>query len=160
MNAELNDTTRQMHKLRQKRWTPEEIGDKFGLTRQGVRYRLTKHLRRSVGSRFIYQGIDEAELIKLSVDQNLSDEKVAKLLKISPYAVGRALQYHNISAPPQRKKGGYIVDFLRSLEINESKPFKLRTGRYPFIYDNAKRIGIKISIKTVFKGEYLITRIK
>lgn len=147
-----------MHELRQEGWTLEEIGEKFGLTRQGVRYRLTRHLRKLAPIK--HQEIDRAKLIKLSVDQNLSDEKVAKLLKTSTYVVGRALRYHNIPAPQRRKKGGYIIDFLRSLEINKPKPFKLRTGKYPFIYDNAKRIGIKISVKTVFQGEYLITRVK
>jgi len=156
----MDDTTNQMAKLYSDGWTLQKIGEKFGMTRQGVRERFIKAgIERRRWSK--YRHIDKSELENLYFNENLTLPEIAKRFSVTNKVIKVALAYHKIPKRIGINRGGYIIEFLKGLEVNQQSIFRVREGRrYPKIHDAAKRMGIKISFRSKGEGEYIVTRIE
>ncbi len=150
--------TREMAELYQNGMTLESVGKRFGLTRQGVRHRFRQAgiERRSAAK---YKNIDKNRLEKFYLRDQLPVGKIASLFKVADSVIYRALKFHHITKRDSIVKGGYIIKILKNLTIGEKKQIKLRSTVYSGIYSTAKRLGIKISVKTRGDRLYDITRI-
>jgi predicted DNA-binding protein YlxM (UPF0122 family) len=152
------DSTKQMEQLYRKGWTLEEIGQKFGMTRQGVRDRF---IRGGVEIRQPkYQRIDKEQLEQLYSDERFSVPKIAKVFFVTKPTILKALDFHGIPKRKWKKIGGYMVDFLRELKVGEQKIYQPLSENYPRLHRNAEVIGIKISIRKCGEGQFLVKRLK
>lgn len=151
--------TRQMVKLYQDGMTLEEVGKKFGLSRQGVRHRFIQAgiPRRS---KINYKNIDIKRLEKLYFEERLTIPKIAAEFPVQTIVIRKALKFHQIPRREPLKLGGYIVDFLRSLEINEKGIIEWqRNEEYANLHHPAKQINLKISIRKLTGRKFEITRL-
>lgn len=157
------DTTRQMVELYRDGVSLENIGKKFGMTRQGVRERFIKAGIPRRG-KFKYKDkekdIDKARLEKLYLEDKMSLTKIAGVFSVNAAAVNRALKFHQIPKRRPINKGGYLADFLRSLEINEKGIIDWRRKeKYAHLHTSAKQVGIKIFIRGLGSRRFEVTRI-
>ncbi len=71
------------------------------------------------------------------------------------------MQFHQIPRRGKGANGGPLVDFLRRLEIDDTHLYtKSPAAGYPHkLGSAAKRLGIKISIRSLGDHQFNITRI-
>ncbi len=134
------------------------VGEKFGLTRQGVRHRFTQAgvVRRSKPK---YTNIDKERLEKFYLEDKLPIDKIASFFSVSKPFINHALEFYKIPKRSPINKGGYLVNNLRKLKIGEKKEIKIRPKVYSGIYTTAKRLGIKVSVRSC-GGNFEITRVR
>lgn len=149
--------TRQMAKLYYNGMTLEEVGLKFGLTRQGVRHRF---IIAGITRREKVKPVDKDVLEKLYNEDKLPISEIANRLSVGKTQIKNRLEAYQIPKRARIKNGGYIVDFLRSLAINEQKVFECYEREY-FVswHSNAKQIGVKVKTKRLTPNKYAVTRI-
>lgn len=151
------DGTEEMAKLYDGGMTLEQIGERFGLTRQGVRHRFMK----AGITRRRPKSIDRDRLDVLYSKDRLPINEIADLFSASIGRIRRALKIYEIPRRAPLKKGGIQVDFLRSLAIGKTGVIKWRSDeKYAHLHTAAKQVGIKISTKSLGKGEYAVTRLE
>lgn len=133
------------------------VGEKFGLTRQGVRHRFTQAgiARRSKPK---YINIDEDQLEKFYLEDKLPIDKIASFFNVSKTVIHHGLEFYKIPKRSRINNGGYRVDSLRKLKIGEKKEIEIRSRIYSGIYSTAKRLGIKVSVRSR-GGKIEITRV-
>jgi hypothetical protein len=151
------DIIREMAELYDGGMTLDQVGERFGITRQGVRHRFIKAgiIRRRP------EVIDRDHLEMLYSVDRLPIFKIADLLSVSIGKIQRALKSYGIPRRPSLKKGGIQVDFLRSLKIGKTGVIKWRSDeKYAHLHHAAKLVGIKISIRSLGDGEYAVTRLE
>ena len=151
------DIIREMEELYDGGMTLEQVGERFGITRQGVRHRFVKAgiIRRRPAP------IDKKRLETLYSADKLPIPKIAAVFSVSIGKIQRALKTYEIPRRPSLKKGGIQVDFLRSLEIGKTEVIKWRSAeKYAHLHHAAKLVGIKISIRSRGDGEYAVTRLE
>jgi hypothetical protein len=151
------DIIREMEKLYNGGMTLEQVGERFGITRQGVRHRFIKAgiIRRRPAP------IGKKRLETLYSADRLPIPKIAAVFSVSIGKIQRALKTYEIPRRPSLKKGGIQVDFLRSLEIGKTEVIKWRSAeKYAHLHHAAKLAGIKISIRSRGDGEYAVTRLE
>lgn len=154
------ETTRRLIELYETGLTLDQVGKEFGLTRQGVRYRLTAAGITPRRSKYRY--LDKTLLKKHYLEDKLSIDKIAETLAVSRNVIKAALEYHNIPKQGRHLQGGYIIDFLKRLEVGGQATLRLHNckTKYSSVYDVAKRIGIKISTRVCGEDGLLIKRIE
>ncbi len=135
----------------------EEVGEQFGLTRQGVRHRFMQAgINRRSKPKLI--NIDKDRLEKFFLEEKLSIVKIASFFNVSKPFINHALEFYKIPKRSPVSKGGYLVNSLRNLKIGEKKEIKIRSKGYGGIYTTAKRLGIKVSVRS--RGvKFEITRV-
>ena len=151
------DIVRAMAELYDGGMTLEQVGERFGLTRQGVRHRFIKAgvIRRRP------EPIDKKRLETFYSVERLPIPKIAAVFSVSIGKIQRALKSYEIPRRPPLKKGGIQVDFLRSLKIGKTSVIKWRSDeKYAHLHQAAKQIGIKISARSLGDGEYAVTRLE
>jgi hypothetical protein len=151
------DSTEAMAELYDGGMTLEQVGERFGITRQGVRHRFIKAgiIRRRPAP------IDKKRLETLYSVDRLPISEIAAVFSVSEGKVQRALKSYKIPRRQPLKLGGYIVDFLRSLETGKTGVIKWRSDeKYAHLHDAAKRVGIKISTRSLGDGGYAVTRLE
>jgi len=154
------DITQAMKELYESGLSLEEVGNQFGMTRQGVRDRFVK-AGIACRPQTKYKHIDKERLRKLYSDEKLPLPEIADVFSVGVVVVRRALKYYAIPRRVPLKKGGYIVDFLRSLELGEKDVIKWRDGeKYAHLHHTAKLVGIKISIRSRGGGKFEVTRLE
>jgi len=128
------------------------------LTRQGVRHRLMQAgvVRRSKPK---YTNIDKERLEKFYLEDKLPIGKIASFFSVSKSFINHALEFYKIPKRSPVSKGGYLVNSLRNLKIGEKKEIKIRSKGYGGIYTTAKRLGIKVSVRSR-GGNFEITRVR
>ena len=154
-NLSIAESTQKMAELYESGMTLEEIGALFGMTRQGVRHRFVKagiERRRP-------ESIDKKQLEILYSKKRLPIFKIAGIFSVSESKIKRALKSYGIPKREPLKPGGYNVDFLRSLRIEQPAVIKWRNEEYAHLHDTAKRIGIKISIKALGGRKFEVVRL-
>lgn len=150
------DVIREMAKLYDDGMTLEQVGERFGLTRQGVRYRFVKAgiARRRPAP------LDRDRLDALYSKAKLPICEIAALFSVSQTKVKLASKTYEIPRRPPLKLGGIWVDFLRSLETGKTGVIKWRSGeKYAHLHQTAKLVGIKISTRSLGGGEFEVTRL-
>jgi len=136
----------------------EEVGEQFGLTRQGVRHRFMQAgINRRSKPKLI--NIDKDRLEKFYVEDKLPIGKIAALFNVSKIVINHGLEFYKIPKRSRINNGGYVVDSLRKLTIGETKEMEIRSKMYSWVYDTAKRIGIKVSVRSR-GGKFEVTRLK
>ena len=152
------EKTAEMALLYQNGRSLAEIGEQFGMTRQGVRERFIKAgiARRKTK----YEQIDKSRLDRLYSVDRLLISKIADVFSVNPSIIRRALELYKIPRRPPITLGGYKVDFLRSLEVGENRVIESRGDRYVHLHDTANRIGIKISIRSRGANRFEVTRLR
>jgi hypothetical protein len=149
-----------MADLYQKGATLEEIGNRFGFTRQGVRERFIQAGIAYHRSALKYARIDKKRLEKLYSIGNLSLAKIASRLNVTLPVLMQALIHFAIPKRGPIAIGSSRVKALKSMKIGESKEIKISSKVYGGLYKTAKRLGMKISVSRVRNSEKLrITRI-
>lgn len=151
------DITQVMAELYESGMTLQEIGEQYGLTRQGVRHRFIKAgiIRRRP------EPIGKKRLETLYSIDRLPIFEIADLFSASIGKIQRALKFYEIPRRPPLKIGGIKVDFLRSLAIGATGVIKWRSDeKYAHLHQAAKQIGIRISTRSLGNGEYAVTRLE
>lgn len=149
--------TRQMAELYNTGMTLEQVGAVFGLTRQGVRHRF---MVAGILRREKVKPIGKEILEKLYTQDKLPITEIADSLSVSEAVIKVRLKFYEIPKRERIKNGGQIVDFLRSLEINQQKIFEYNgPADYVSLYGDAKNIGIKIKTKRLPHKKYAVIRI-
>lgn len=149
--------TQEMERLYNAGLSLEEVGSRFGMTRQGVRHRFVKA---GIACRQP-KIIDKDRLETLYSKDRLPIAKIAGILSVSKSKIKQTLETYGIPRRESIKKGGFRVDFLRSLEIGEKRVIKWRDeDQYAHLHWTAKLVGIKISIKSIGKGKFEVTRLE
>ncbi len=149
--------TLEMAAFYQNGMTLEEVGKKFGLTRQGVRHRF-KQAGIARRSKPKYINIDEDQLEKFYLEDKLPIDKIASFFNVSKTVIHHGLEFYKIPKRGRINNGGYRVDSLRKLKIGEKKEIEIRSRIYSGIYSTAKRIGITVSVRSQ-GGKFEITRL-
>ncbi|CAN5513803.1 hypothetical protein BH10ACI1_BH10ACI1_28620 [soil metagenome] len=141
-------------------WTLQRIADKFGVSHQAINQILTKAgiAKRPIG--FLKKNFDYRTLAKLYIDEKLTIGEVAKRLNVSYSTVSNQLERNGI----EKRSSGFFFrkqPELYQMQIGESVLIKRPETSNPYVnlYGKAKKIGIKISIKTVDKDTLKISRI-
>ena len=155
----MNDETKQMVELYKRGLNLREIGEHYGITRQAVylRFKLAgiKYYRQ-----FAYLKIDKNLLTKLYSDEKRTIADIAEIFSVNIELIEMALKKYEIPKRRSLTKGGYAVDFLSALKQGEEGVIKLRGKFTNHLHSSAKRIGIRISVKsTGADNEHLVTRI-
>jgi predicted DNA-binding protein YlxM (UPF0122 family) len=137
-----------------------EIGRRFGLTRQAVCARLKTAgvAARPGGSR---PPVFEKEFLeKVYVHDRLTVAEVADKLNTTNAIILRAMKIHGIK---RRSPGTVKYLQLRELEIGVSVDLpKLLTRPRPHtqFYQMATKIGIRVSVRSIDKKTFRVTRIE
>lgn len=150
-----DDINRKMEVLYKSGLSLEQVGNEFGMTRQAVRARFMKagiERRRTVI-------VNKARLERLYYVKRLSVEKIAIAFGVSKNKLESVLKFYEIEKRPPLKTGGYIIDFLRSLELGIPRIFIWKDENHPQMHTTAKLHGMKISLRKLGKRQYEITRI-
>lgn len=104
------EETREMARLYQEEGlTFQQIGDRFGISRQTVHERIRGMGIELPARPSKAEAIDKKRLEDLYSIQNLSFAKVARALDTTPFVVLRALEKHRIPKRARPKTGGYVV---------------------------------------------------
>jgi len=105
--------------------------------------------------------LDEDEALRLYHEEKLPTTEVARRSGVNTSRIDSLFKRYGIEKIQRRgrKKGGLIVDRLRKMEINQRELFTFAGKSYNGLYITAKRIGIKISVRSRGDALCLVTRI-
>lgn len=105
------EETREMARLyREEELTFQQIGDRFGVSRQTVHQRIRGMGIELPARPLRAEATDKKRLDDLYSVQKLSFAKIARALDTTPFAVLRALEKHRIPKRVRSKTGGYVVN--------------------------------------------------
>ena len=102
-----DEITQEMAKLYGAGLILDEVGQRFGMTRQGVRERFIK----AGIARRRPKPIDKDRLEQLYLQDRLTIDAIAAIFVARPDRIRRALKKYKIPRRPSIKVGGYPVDF-------------------------------------------------
>lgn len=136
----------------------QTIGERYGISKQGVQQRLARFGITAKDRPLKYAPIDRERLADLYA-RNISFEKIADELGTNADKITKALRFYKI---PKRKrvKAGPRADIFRTLGIGDKYVETLNCKQpYVLAYMSAKKVGIKVSTRRL--GDKLeITRIE
>lgn len=158
MGVKKNDTdeiNQKMKTLYESGFSLEEVGNEFGMTRQAVRDRFMK----AGIERRQLESVDKDHLERLYSVERTSLRKIAVFFGVSTGKIERALKFYKIPKRVSLKTGGYIVDFLRTLEVGDRKILEWKNNDYPHIHKFAKNLGMRISLRARGDNNYEVTKI-
>ena len=140
--------------------TLQEIGDRYGISRQRVQQRFKEaglaHLARPPK----YTLIDKDRLETLYVGERLSIAKICEAFGIKSHLVNQALKFHKIPKRRSLVSNGKYIDQLRELKVGESIEIHCPAGKpYVVLHKSAKRAGGKVSVKKLGGEKFQITRV-
>ena len=139
-------------------WSLQKIGDHFGISRQAVHERLKRdgvefrrYTRRT-------PPIDRETLKRLYIAERLAVRHIAEQLGQSPDKIYESLHQYQI---PVRRGCPRKYPALEDLKVGESivvpKP-EIAGSPHISFYMMARKLGIKLSVKTVADNTLRITR--
>jgi len=107
-----------------------------------------------------YQRIDKNRLKEMYMDEKLPIAKIGTAFGCNESIITEALKYNAIPRRPPLKFGGTRVDMLRNLAVGEQTEINCDL-KYPVtnLHTIAKRIGLKISVRSLGDGRFKIKRI-
>ncbi len=152
--------TLEMTELYKNGMTLQEIGDQYGISRQTISRRFKDmgfaHLERLPK----YARIDKDRLEDLYAGERLSISKISEAFRVTSNLIYQALNFHKIPKRSSIKLNGKYVDLLRQLEVSEKIEVDSDAKKpYVVLHRSAKRAGVKISVRKLERGKFLITRI-
>lgn len=160
MKDDTEQLTLEMARLRRSGLTLDQIGEKYGMTKQAVAFRFKKmgikpHRPKPETL------IDKIRLKKLYLEDKLPLNKIAAELEVNHLIINAALKLYKVPKRRSSAKSGKYQDFLDKLEVGEKEKIVI-TGRSPHVrmYAAAKLNGRKISIRNIGENEFEITRLK
>lgn len=153
----MKTTTEEMAELYRKGLSLQQIGERFGMTREAVRQRLQKAGvdRRSNKIEPQVGKIDESELRRLyGSGESLSE--IGKHFAVSNRVIKEALKFYKI---PERHRRGKWGELFRNLKVGESRIVESKL-KHPHLtlHGLARRRGIKISVNKIGDNQLRITR--
>ena len=140
--------------------TLQQIGDKFGVSRQAVHWRL-----RLAGVKLRPRGekpldINRENLFDLYVNQKILPSKIAEMFGLSYKSIRGYLLKHNIT---MHQPGSFYIKYpqIREMKIGKSLEFPKPAKRqfYGDFYLMAKTGGIRVSVQTIDDKTVRVTRI-
>ena len=153
------DTLKKMIRLYQKGMSLKALGEEFGMTAPGIRYRLAA-AGVVLSRRPKFDRIDKIRLEELYLKEKFSIDAIAAHYSVERTLIIRALKFHKIPKRIKVQKSGDIIDFLRGMAVDEKGVFEWRSNHgFKRLHDSAKYIGIRISVKMLGKLEFEITRL-
>ena len=159
MAAVKKDETLKMAKLRKSGATYKEISDLYSITIPAVWQRLFG--AGLVDSRgVIPEEIDKEQLENLYSGERLPLEKIARHLNTQLYLVKAALKIYGIPERQIITKEGRYTALLKNLQVGDQIETKLPGKTVGQFYDAARRLDIKISLRTSNIQRITITRIE
>ncbi|CAN5513752.1 hypothetical protein BH10ACI1_BH10ACI1_28610 [soil metagenome] len=140
-------------------WTLQQIGDKFGLTRQAVQNRFSRAGFRQRPRKPPSKTFDREILVRLYIDEMLTLGETAKYLKSTYNTVKREMKKNGI----ELREHGFSQRKYREiekLEIGESIEIIFPESNVPYssFHGKAKKLGIKISVKQLNEVTFQIYR--
>lgn len=154
-----DDMTEQMAELYRSGASLEEVGKKFGLTRQGIRYRfVAAGIERRRKKQLKY--IDKKILEKMYVDEKMTMDDIAATFSVSKEIISRDLKFHQISKRKPISRKGYIVYFLKNLKLGETGEIQMGGKNQHYrLKSVARGLGIEVVYKSCGDNKYEVTRI-
>ena len=140
----------------------QQIGALYGIGGKAVNRRLAwAGIKRRPPK---HRAIKKAELNKLFREDRLPLKKIVAHFQITVEVVRAALEFHGIPRDREPvKSGGIRADFLRTLQIGETRRVALDLKKpQSAMHGSARNIGIRISIRAAGKqgdGNFAVTRI-
>lgn len=138
----------------------QEIGERFGVTKQAVHHALTTAEGRLRGRRPRVFRFDTSEIKRLYVEEMLTQKEISQKTGLTVGRVSEALRFENVklrSLPKQR----WLFEY-DGLEIGDSivtaKP-NIKGIWYSVFYQRAQKVGIRVSVRTVDNHKVRVTRI-
>lgn len=149
-----------MIRLYENGMTLQEIGDRYGISRQRVQQRFKAaaliHVRRPPK----YTLIAKNRLATLYAGERLAIAKIGEVFGVKSHLIRQALEFHKIPKRSSIKSNGKYVDRLRKLNVGESIEIDCRAKKpYVVLHKSAKCAGGKVSMKKLGGGKFQITRI-
>ena len=154
----MNEDQKKISSLYLNGLTLKEIGKQWGISGECVRLRLIKADIPRRSSK--YHFLNKDRLVRLYSVEKLPINQIADHFSVDSVVINKALKHYNIPERRTYRRGGYIVDFLRKLAPGEKKKYKLRSKSYLPLYTAAKRMDIKISLRSVSEREIEVTRVE
>lgn len=150
----------EMAELYERGMTLQEIGDRYGISRQRVQQRFKdtgfSHIERPPK----FTLIDTKRLETLYLRKRLSVAKIGEALKVKPRIIRQALEFHKIPKRRSLTSNGKYIDRLRELKIGENIEIVCCAKKpYVVLHFSAKRAGGKVSVKKLASGKFQVTRI-
>lgn len=138
-----------------------EIGERFGVSWQAIHERLVRAKIPLRPKSLVKRFLDRETLVELYINEDLSVFKTAKRLKTYYKKVLNELKRHEII----KQRRGYSrrkYTELNQLEIGENVIIQRPSIKKPHLglYSKAKRIGIRVSIKSVNNETMQVKRIE
>ncbi len=152
--------TLEMARLYKSGLTLEEIGDRYGISRQRVQQRFKEagltHIERPPK----YTIIDKVRLETLYAAERLSIAKIGEAFGVKLHLIRQALEFHTIPKRSSINSNGKYVDRLRKLNVREKIEIDCNAKKpYVVLHKSAKLAGAKIAMKKLGGGKFQITKI-
>jgi predicted DNA-binding protein YlxM (UPF0122 family) len=142
-------------------WTLRQIGDHYGVSWQAIHERFVRNGILLRPKSRTPQVIDREILVKLYVDEKLSLQEVTRRLKMSYSKLQKDFSKYGIE---KRSIGFFRRKYpqMYQLKVGEkiTIPRPIVTNPYRNLYEKAKNIGIRISIKSINEEKIQITRLE
>ncbi len=140
--------------------TLQEIGDRYGISRQRVQQRFKEaglaHIERPPK----YTLIDKDRLETLYAGERLAIAKIGEAFGVKSHLIRQALDFHKIPKRNSIKSKGIYVDQLRKLEIGNKIEIVCDAKKpYVVLHKSAKRTNRKVSLKKIGRSKFQVTRI-
>ncbi len=150
----------EMVELYENGMTLQEVGDRYGISRQRVQQKFKEaglaHIKRPPK----YTLIDKARLENLYAGERLAIAKIGEAFGVKSHLIHQALEFHKIPKRSSIKSDGKYVDQLRKLKIGERMEIVCDAKKpYVMLHKSAKCTGVKISLKKIESGKFQVTRI-
>lgn len=160
MKDDIEQLTLEMARLRRSGLTLEQIGEKYGMSKQAVDCRFKKMLVKPHRPK-PETLIDKVRLKKLYLEDRLPLNQIAAELAVHQFIINAALRLYKIPKRRSLTKSGKYQDFLDKLEIGEKERIVI-TGRSPHVrmHIAANRSSRKISMRKISENEFEIIRLK
>jgi predicted HTH domain antitoxin len=145
----------------EEKWSCDQIGKHFDLTRQAVQSALKKSGLKMRSGKRARRHLDRKSLVQIYEKEKRTISETSRILKTSNYNLKEELLKNNI---PLRSRGYTKIRFPQMLEMKVGDVIKVnQTGvKYPNrdLHSKAFRIGIRVSVKKIKDNNFQITRIE
>jgi len=138
-----------------------QIAARFGVIWQAIHQKLTKAGVPMSQKSPVKRLLDRETLVQLYIEKSLTIAETAQRLKAKFDKVSDELERHGI----EKRSIGYFKrkhPELYQLKVGEKAIIQRPSAKNPYVrfYEKAKRIGIRISIRSVNEETFQIKRIK
>lgn len=152
--------TEEMAKLFEGGMTLQQIGDRYGISRQRVQQRFKEAGLAQLARPPKYTLIDKDRLENLYAEELLTIARISEMFGVKSHLIHQALNFHKIPKRGSINTNGKYIDRLRELKIGERTVIDCPAKKpHVVLHKSAKLAGGKISMRKLGSGRFQVTRI-